>query len=114
MGSKASKMSRVGRGSACDAITGTRASTLRLRQTEPAALLYGDLLGASPVMRELFTQLARLEGSKVNLLISGESGTGKELIARALHDHSAVGRGPFVAVNCGGLDHHLARSELFG
>ncbi|HEV8550005.1 MAG TPA: sigma 54-interacting transcriptional regulator, partial [Polyangiaceae bacterium] len=85
-----------------------------LRPAEPAALLYGDLLGVSPVMRDLFTKLSRLEGSKVNLLVSGESGTGKELIARALHEHSAVGGGPFVAVNCGGLDHHLARSDLFG
>jgi transcriptional regulator with GAF, ATPase, and Fis domain len=75
---------------------------------------YGNLLGASPAMRELFTKLVRLEGSKVNLLVSGESGTGKELIARAVHEHSPVRNGPFVAVNCGALDRQLARSELFG
>jgi len=78
------------------------------------ATRYGDLLGASPVMRELFAQLLRLEGSKVNLLVSGESGTGKELIARAVHEHSLVRAGPFVALNCGALDRQLARSELFG
>ncbi|HKO50080.1 MAG TPA: sigma-54 dependent transcriptional regulator [Polyangiaceae bacterium] len=75
---------------------------------------YGDLLGASPGMRALFSQLKLLEGSKVTLLVSGESGTGKELIARAVHDHSPVSKGPFVAVNCGALDRQLARSELFG
>jgi transcriptional regulator with GAF, ATPase, and Fis domain len=75
---------------------------------------YGGLLGASPIMRELFEQLSRLEGSKVNLLVSGESGTGKELIARAVHEHSLVCAGPFVALNCGALDRQLARSELFG
>jgi len=65
-------------------------------------------------MRELFEQLSRLECSKVNLLVSGESGTGKELIARAVHEHSLVNAGPFVALNCGALDRELARSELFG
>ena len=75
---------------------------------------YGALLGASPAMRELFAKLVRLEGSKVNLMICGESGTGKELIAQAIHDHSLVKDGPFVAVNCGALDRELARSELFG
>lgn len=75
---------------------------------------YGDLLGASPDMRKLFVQLARLEGSKVNLLIYGESGTGKELVARAVHEHSCVRHGPLVVVNCGALDRQLVRSELFG
>lgn len=75
---------------------------------------YGALLGQSPPMRRLFTLMKRLEGSTVNVLIEGESGTGKELIARALHDHSKVKEGPFVAVNCGALDRDLARSELFG
>jgi two-component system, NtrC family, response regulator GlrR len=75
---------------------------------------YGDLIGISARMRQLFAQLLRLEGSKVNLLIAGESGTGKELIARAVHEHSAVYQGPFIVVNCGALDRQLVRSELFG
>jgi DNA-binding NtrC family response regulator len=75
---------------------------------------YGDLIGASARMCHLFSQLQRLEGSKVNLLIAGESGTGKELIARAVHEHSALRQGPFVVVNCGALDRQLVRSELFG
>jgi transcriptional regulator with GAF, ATPase, and Fis domain len=78
------------------------------------ATRYGDLLGASTVMRQLFAQLQRLQACKVNLLVSGESGTGKELIARAVHQHSLVQAGPFVALNCGALDRQLARSELFG
>jgi DNA-binding NtrC family response regulator len=65
-------------------------------------------------MRRLFAVLGRLEGSLVNVLIEGESGTGKEVVARAIHEHSAVARGPFVAVNCGALDRNLVRSELFG
>ncbi len=75
---------------------------------------YGDLTGVSPAMRQLFAQLVRLEGSHVNLLIAGESGTGKELLARAVHEHSVLRRGPFVVVNCGALERQLVRSELFG
>jgi len=75
---------------------------------------YGELLGVSAEMQELFSRLRQLEGTKVTLLVRGESGTGKELIARAVHERSPVHRGPFIAVNCGALDRHLARSELFG
>ncbi len=75
---------------------------------------YGRLMGSSPAMRQLFGRLERLEGSLVNVLIHGESGTGKELTARAIHKHSPVATGPFVAVNCGALDRELARSEFFG
>lgn len=75
---------------------------------------YGELRGSAPAMQRLFTLMRRLEGSLVNVLIEGESGTGKELIARALHDHSAVSQGPFVALNCGAFDRSLVRSELFG
>jgi DNA-binding NtrC family response regulator len=75
---------------------------------------YGDLIGVSPSMRQLFAKLVRLEGSKVNVLIVGESGTGKELVARAIHEHSSVRHGPMVVFNCGALDRQLVRSELFG
>jgi two-component system response regulator GlrR len=75
---------------------------------------YGGLLTRAASMRRLFGLLGRLEGSLVNVFIQGETGTGKELIARALHEHSRVRAGPFVALNCGVLDRALVRSELFG
>jgi two-component system response regulator GlrR len=75
---------------------------------------YGELAGASARIRRLYAILKRIESSLANVLIEGESGTGKELIARAIHERSAVASGPFVAVNCGALDRALVRSELFG
>ncbi len=75
---------------------------------------YGGLIGSSPPMRDLFAMLERLESSLISVLVSGESGTGKELVARAIHDHSAVSAGPYVAINCGTLDRSLVRAELFG
>lgn len=80
----------------------------------PTLAQYGELRGTSPAMQRLYGLLRRLEGSLVNVLIEGESGTGKELIARALHQNSALSDRPFVAVNCGALDRSLVRSELFG
>jgi len=75
---------------------------------------YGGLFGRAPSMQRLFTLLGRLEGSLATVLIEGESGTGKELVARAIHEHSRVRSGPFIAINCGALDRALVKSELFG
>jgi two-component system response regulator GlrR len=75
---------------------------------------YGDLIGRSLAMRKVFALLSRLESSLANILVQGDSGTGKELVARAIHDHSPVSAGPFLAVNCGAMDRGFVRSELFG
>jgi DNA-binding NtrC family response regulator len=86
-----------------------------LDQLQPAEITsYGAALGLSSQMRRLFAVLLRLENSLTNVLLQGETGTGKDLLARAIHDHSQVSSGPFVAINCGMLDRGLARSELFG
>ncbi len=74
---------------------------------------YRGLLGVSLAMRQLFSKLERLERSLVTVLLTGESGTGKELVARALHEGSAL-RGQFVAINCAAIPQDLVASELFG
>jgi DNA-binding NtrC family response regulator len=75
---------------------------------------FGELVGESLAMREVFAVLERVAGSDVAILVEGETGTGKELVARAVHDASPRRRGPFIAIDCGALPENLLESELFG
>src|SRR5882762_6951120 len=73
------------------------------------------LHGKSPAMVSVYRIIARAARSDAPVLIIGESGTGKELVARAIHDFSHNReKGPFIAVNCGGLTDTLLEAELFG
>lgn len=72
------------------------------------------LVGRSPIMQELYKQIALTTTSDSPVLITGESGTGKELTARAIHQFSGQAKQPFVAVNIAALSPTLAESELFG
>ncbi|MGD2064278.1 MAG: PEP-CTERM-box response regulator transcription factor [Nitrospirota bacterium] len=83
----------------------------RLKEQEG---LEGEILGTSRAMVELMAMVDKVAASEAPVLISGESGTGKELIARALHERSNRGHGPFVAINCGAIPENLLESELFG
>jgi DNA-binding NtrC family response regulator len=74
----------------------------------------GGLLGRSPVMIDLYKEIARVAPTRSTILIVGESGAGKELVARAIHQHSTRSGGSFVAVNCGALTETLLEAELFG
>jgi DNA-binding NtrC family response regulator len=91
-----------------------REEVRRLREAVSEAQHFGDVVGSSPVMREVYDLLGRLTDSEATLLITGESGTGKEMVARALHRRSRRKSGPFVAVNCAAVPEALLESELFG
>jgi DNA-binding NtrC family response regulator len=73
-----------------------------------------EMIGDSPVMRELYSQLEKVAPTHGRVLITGESGTGKELIARAIHRLSPRREGPFIKVNCAAIPSELIESELFG
>jgi transcriptional regulator with GAF, ATPase, and Fis domain len=75
---------------------------------------FGDLLGRSPRMRELFADLSRIAPTDVTLLIEGETGTGKELVAESVHRASSRTNAPYVVFDCSAVAPTLAESELFG
>lgn len=81
---------------------------------EDQAPLNAEMLGQAPAMQDVFRAIGRLSQSQVTVLITGESGSGKELVARALHKHSPVAGGPFVAINTAAIPKDLLESELFG
>jgi DNA-binding NtrC family response regulator len=75
---------------------------------------FGDMLGKSVEMREVFAILKRVAPTDATVLIEGESGTGKELVADALHKFGPRRSKPFVVFDCSAVPRELIESELFG
>jgi two-component system NtrC family response regulator len=75
---------------------------------------YGNIIGKSKPMLEIYELISKVAQSDASILITGASGTGKELIANAIHYNSPRKDKPFISVNCGALTETLLESELFG
>ncbi|OAG28157.1 sigma-54-dependent transcriptional regulator [Thermodesulfatator autotrophicus] len=75
---------------------------------------YGEIIGKSKSMRQVFALIEKVADTDATVLVLGESGTGKELVARAIHAASSRREGPFIPVNCGAIPEELLESELFG
>lgn len=73
-----------------------------------------ELLGQSPVMRQLRDQIDKVAVAQSPVLVVGETGTGKELVVNTIHRRSRRVAGPLVKVNCSAVSEHLLESELFG
>lgn len=73
-----------------------------------------EMVGKSPAMTSLYSQIVKVAPTRTRVLITGESGTGKELVARAIHRESQLRDRPFVKVNCAAIPPELIESELFG
>jgi len=85
-----------------------------LRQQLDAKFGMENIIGESPLMREIFEVVQQVAPSRANVLLLGESGTGKELIAKAIHQLSPRAKQPLVVVHCAALSPTLLESELFG
>ncbi|HEY3153757.1 MAG TPA: sigma-54 dependent transcriptional regulator [Candidatus Binatia bacterium] len=89
------------------------ANILRQKLVSPLGS-YGELIGKSPTMRQVYQRLSHIAPTNAPLLVSGESGTGKKLVARTLHDLSPRHEGAFLALNCAAMAPTLMERELSG
>ncbi len=87
---------------------------VRLRRAVERRCRFGEIIGRSEPMQEVFSSIDRLATSRASVLITGESGTGKELVAGAVHQRGPRAAGPFIALNCAAIPENLIESELFG
>lgn len=77
-------------------------------------LHFEDIVGESPGIKRVLSQIDQVCGTDATVLIIGETGVGKELVARAVHRHSPRKDKPFIRVHCSALPESLIPSELFG
>ncbi len=75
---------------------------------------FGEIVGGSGSMQEVFKAISKLAPTDISVLIVGETGTGKELIAKEIHRRSTRKDGPFVAINTSAIPQNLLEAELFG
>jgi two-component system NtrC family response regulator len=86
----------------------------RLRNAVESQYRFGNFIGKSKAIRDVFETIRKVAPSNATVLVEGESGTGKELVAKSIHFNSARRVRPFIAVNCSALAENLLESELFG
>jgi formate hydrogenlyase transcriptional activator len=77
-------------------------------------LNFEEIIGNSPVLRQVLRQVEAVAPTNSTVLIEGETGSGKELIARAVHNLSQRRNHSFVKLNCAAIPTGLLESELFG
>ena len=90
---------------------------LQFRTAEASgdAGLEGELLiGKSPVLEKLKSQISQYADSPFPALIEGESGSGKEVVASSLHRLSWRKDKPWYALNCAAIAPTLVEPTLFG
>ena len=96
------------------AVQSLRAENQRMREQLDKRYQFDNIVGRSPLMRDVFHTVERVAPTRATVLIAGESGVGKDMVARAIHQHSPRKTHPFVKINCTALPENLMESELFG
>ena len=91
-----------------------RHHALRLEDELLASSEFEGIIGRSPLMWNLFSQIRRVAPHYRSLLVTGQTGTGKDLVAQAIHRLSPAHLGRYVVLNCSAVVETLFESELFG
>jgi PAS domain S-box-containing protein len=93
---------------------GLRQENVALREEIGKASMFEEIVGTSPALQTVLSDISKVAPSDSTVLITGETGTGKELVARAIHRRSKRASRAFVSVNCAAIPRDLIASELFG
>jgi DNA-binding NtrC family response regulator len=75
---------------------------------------FTEMIGKSPAMNKIKTELPHVAQSEISMILQGETGTGKSYLARIIHNISNRRNGPFIKVDISSLPETLIESELFG
>lgn len=94
--------------------TSLNKNSKRLRDELRKKKSFGQLVGKSKAMQNIYNIIDQIADKQVNVLITGESGTGKELVARAIHYYGEFSEEAFVPINTASIPFNLLESELFG
>jgi NtrC-family two-component system response regulator AlgB len=74
----------------------------------------GDFITRSRNIHKILKTARQVADADASIIISGESGTGKGVLAGLIHAWSPRKSGPFITVDCAGLQENLLESDLFG
>lgn len=85
-----------------------------LRVTAKDRYKFGEIIGRSPAMQEVYELISKASASAYPVVVAGESGTGKELTAKTIHNLRFAENEPFITVNCGAVTESLFEREFFG
>ena len=87
---------------------------VRLRSNIKDRFRFGDIIGKSEPMQQVYELILQAASTDVNVILYGETGTGKELVSKAIHEASDRKEQIFFPVNLGALPENLIESEFFG
>jgi two-component system, NtrC family, C4-dicarboxylate transport response regulator DctD len=102
-------LAAIGRATAARALV---IENRRLRATADTELA-GELVGESPVIRNLRGVLPVLAEADLDVVIQGATGTGKRHVARLIHRMGRRARHRFVGVDCAAIPDAVIERELF-
>lgn len=90
------------------------AENIYLEQEVARQYNFGEIIGQSPLLVQVFSQVEQVAPMNATVLLLGETGTGKGVVARAIHSRSTRKGRPLITINCTTLPAALIESELFG
>lgn len=69
---------------------------------------------SSKAMKQMLDRARMFSLSQLPVLLVGETGTEKDAVAQSIHGESLRRDGPYIAVDCAGIDEHEQERQLFG